>query len=258
MTVPRIKEKHKLKPMFSVGFLMRSLPQGLKLPGSAIVIYANSIEELFASKLDLERMKDLEEAIVNYNTLSIYKSRKYDLIVIRLAIGAPLTAMIAEDIIRLGVKRLLIIGEAGGINQALSPGNIVLCTKAMRDTGTSEHYLGKGKYVNTDKWLTKSMKKALGKEGIEFVSGATWSIDAPYTETREEVENYSKAGIMTVEMESAGLFAVAMKRGVQASAVFIVSDVLRLDSGWSGFDSGEAYAKGFAKLPKIAEVFASL
>ena len=60
------------------------------------------------------------------------------------------------------------------------------------------------------------------------------------------------------EMESAGLFAVAMKRGVQASAVFIVSDVLRLDSGWSGFDSGEAYAKGFAKLPKIAEVFASL
>jgi uridine phosphorylase len=256
MSLPKIKNKHQLQPMFSMGFLMRTVPEGLKLPKKAIIVYANSIEQLFQKELDLERMKVLEDAVVNYNTLSIYKSRAYDLLVVRLAIGAPLTAMIAEDIIRLGVREILIIGEAGGIRQDLSPGGIVLCTKAMRDTGTSEHYMKSGRYVNADRELVVAISRSLKKAGVEFALGPTWSIDAPYTETRDEVEKYSDMGILTVEMESAGLFAVANKRGARACAVFVVSDVLRLDSGWSGFDSGELYAKGFAKLPQIARVFA--
>jgi uridine phosphorylase len=257
MAFPKIKNKHALQPMFSMGFLMRKVGPEVKLPKKAVLIYANSLEELFVTELGLERMAALEEAIVNYNTLSIYKSARYDLLVIRLAIGAPLTAMISEDIIRLGVEQILIIGEAGGIRQDLAPGNLVLCTKAIRDVGTSEHYIKGGMYVKADKELTKKMGRIMKKSGIAIITGPTWSIDAPYTETRNEVEKYSKMGIVTVEMESAGLFAVASRRGIKASAVFIVSDVLRLDSGWSGFDSGEAYSKGLSILPKIARLFAS-
>ncbi len=258
MALPKTKNKHAISPMFSMGFLMRNIDgKNVKLPGKALIIYANSVEELFVKELGLQRMLKLEKAIVNYNTLSIYESTALpNLIVVRLAIGAPLTAMISEDLIRLGVKEFLIVGEAGGIKQDLAPGNLVVCTKAVRDVGTSEHYLKGGMYARADRSLTKRIEALLKKSGIPSMTGSTWSIDAPYTESREEVERFSKLGVLTVEMESAGLFAVASKRGVKASAVFIVSDVLRLDSGWSGFDSGESYSKGFAMLPKVAKAFA--
>ncbi|MDE1768676.1 MAG: nucleoside phosphorylase [Candidatus Micrarchaeota archaeon] len=258
MTIPRISNKHSMPYMFSVGFLMGGVKKGTKLPSKAIIVYANSIEKLLCEKFGLERLKDLENAVVNYNTLSMYKSRLYpDLMVIRLAIGAPLTAMISEDIIRLGVKEILIIGEAGGIRQDLSPGRIVLCTKALRDTGTSEHYIKGGMYVDADRSLTKHIGTLMEKAGVDHVAGPTWSIDAPYTETRGEVERYSKMGVVTVEMEAAALFAVTVKRKARACAVFIVSDVLRLDSGWTGFDSGKEYSKGFKKLAEIAKLFAT-
>ena len=259
MPFPKIGNKHELRPMFDKGFWMRDVPNGIKIPTKVIIIYANNLESIFVRELGLVRVKEIEDTIKNYNTLSIYKSTEHqDLLVLKLAIGAPFTAMVAEDFIRHGVKELLIIGEAGGIKQDLTPGSICLCSKALRDTGTSEHYLKRGRYINSDKNLTNSMKTALKKAGIKSVVGPTWSIDAPYTETREEVDRYNKAGVLTVEMEAAGLFAVAAKRGAQAGAVFIVSDVLHLETGWSGIDNGEAYTKGMLILPEIAKLFAQI
>ena len=59
-----------------------------------------------------------------------------------------------------------------------------------------------------------------------FRRGATWTIDTPYRETIDEVRHYRAAGVLTVEMEAAAVFAVATVRGVSAASAFVVSDLL--------------------------------
>ena len=150
------------------------------------------------------------------------------------------------------------MGEAGGINQSLKPGDIVLCTKALRDEGTSHHYIKSSKYAYPDSKLTSDISKGMRRENTEFLRGATWSTDAPYLETVEEVRKYSSSKIYTVDMEASALFAIAQRRGIAAAAVFLVSDVLRLDSEYSGFaHESESYLKGFASMTAVIRAFAS-
>ena len=75
------------------------------------------------------------------------------------------------------------------------------------------------------------------RAGVEFIKGPSWTIDAPYMESKEELKEYAGKRILTVEMEAAALFAVARVRRAKAAAVFLVSDVLT-ETGWSGFVAG--------------------
>ena len=66
----------------------------------------------------------------------------------------------------------------------------------------------------------------LERNNLEFFTASTWTIDAPYRETKKEVVHYKKLGIATVEMEASALFAVASVRKVKVAAAFVVSDIL--------------------------------
>ena len=72
-------------------------------------------------------------------------------------------------------------------------------------------------------------------------------------ETVEEVKRCSKEGIATVEMEAAGLFAVAKRRKVKAAALFTVSDIFRVE-GWTGFVK-KKYQNTHLELSSIAGLF---
>lgn len=139
-------------------------------------------------------------------------------------IGAPVTAVLAEDFIAWGVKQLIILGIAGSITPMLQTGGVVIAEKALRDEGASHHYLPPQKYVSASSTLTKQVQQALAQQNISFTTGATWTTDAPYRETAVEVQNYQQEGVLTVEMEAAALFAVAQYYDVQATAVFCISD----------------------------------
>ena len=66
----------------------------------------------------------------------------------------------------------------------------------------------------------------LKKKGLQFFRGVTWTIDAPYRETKAELQHYKKLGISTVEMEASAMFAVAKYRKVKIASAFVVSDIL--------------------------------
>ena len=137
-------------------------------------------------------------------------------------IGAPFAATFMEELIACGVREFINLGTAGGLYSE----GVFLCDKAIRDEGTSHHYIHDGKYSYPDKNLTERLGKALGKAGIKYQTGTTWTIDAPYRETKAEIARYKKEGVQTVEMEAAALFAVAKVRGVKIASMFAVSDVL--------------------------------
>jgi len=140
-------------------------------------------------------------------------------------VGAPHAAAALEELISLGGERFVICGTAGGLQSR----GVFLCEKALRDEGTSYHYLPAQRFALPDAGLTQQLGAGLRRAGISFRSAASWTTDAPYRETRPEIEHYRQEGIATVEMESAALFSVAAFRQVAIAAVFVVSDLLSTD-----------------------------
>jgi uridine phosphorylase len=137
-------------------------------------------------------------------------------------IGAPHAVTFMEEMIACGTREFINMGTAGGLSET----GVFVCNKAVRDEGTSHHYLPDSVYVSSDESLTKRLARSLDHVGIEYQISPTWTIDAPYRETKREIAHYRKSGIKTVEMEAAALFSVAKVRGAKIAAVFAVSDLL--------------------------------
>ncbi len=137
-------------------------------------------------------------------------------------IGAPVVASLTEEMIAWGVKRFVILSWGGALQTSLNVGDIIITERAIRDEGVSHHYLPAEKFIHADAALTVKLKNNLPQTTI----GSTWTTDAPYRETRDEVIQYQAEGIQVVEMEIAALFALAKVRGVQASAVVVAADKL--------------------------------
>lgn len=145
--------------------------------------------------------------------------------------GAPIVAATVEELIAFGVQRFISIGLAGGLQPDLHSGDIVICDRALRDEGTSYHYLPPARSVEADSTLVQQISAAFETRHIDHSHGASWTTDAPYRETRRKVEAYCREGVKTVEMEAAALFAVGQRLGVPTVAVFVIGDRLA-DLAW--------------------------
>jgi uridine phosphorylase len=140
----------------------------------------------------------------------------------RLPIGAPVVAIVLEELAVLGVELIVGVGTAGALADALRPGDGVVCSAALRDEGTSHHYAPPSPWASPDPGLVSSLQAALPDAAV----GPTWTTDAPYRETTEEIGRYRSEGILTVDMEAAALFTVAEALGLRAASVFCISDTL--------------------------------
>lgn len=146
-------------------------------------------------------------------------------------VGSPNAAIRLEELRAHGVRHFVAVGSAGSLQKSLHVGELVVCTRAIRDEGTSYHYVRPSTYAHPSVALTDRLRSALREGGLRFRAGTTWTTDAPYRETVEEILGYRRRGVLTVEMEAAAIFAVARKLGLSAAALFVVSD--RLDeTGW--------------------------
>jgi uridine phosphorylase len=165
--------------------------------------------------------------------------------------GAPTAVMTLEELIAFGIKKFVNIGAAGGLQQNMNIGDIVICDRAIRDEGTSFHYLPGEKFAYASPELTERLNTAFERKGIECSRGTSWTTDAPYRETNEELRQYRSEGVATVEMETSALLAVGAYREVCVSAVFAISDLL-LEEGWNQGYHSEEKLDSLKKLFKVA------
>ena len=138
--------------------------------------------------------------------------------------GAPVTTAILEELIGLGLRRFIAVGTAASIQYEIPVGTIVVCDKAIRDEGTSYHYTKPSKYAYPSQHLRDVIVCELKKKNVPFHIGPSWTTDAPYRETKEEILRYQREGIATIDMEASALFSVAAFRDVQICSQFVVSD----------------------------------
>jgi uridine phosphorylase len=141
-------------------------------------------------------------------------------------IGAPLSAGIFEEVIAFGGRKFIACGGAGVLNRDIAVGHLIVVTAAVRDEGTSYHYLPPGREVTANAAGVQALSTTLAGHNLPYRLGKTWTTDAPYRETPHIIAQRREEGCLTVEMECAGLMAVAQFRDVLFGQVLYGGDDL--------------------------------
>ena len=163
------------------------------------------------------------------------------------AVGAPFAVLVAEQLFASGCRCLLSITSAGRIADIGTPPFLVLIDRALRDEGTSLHYLPPetGDFVAAPDADLLARIEAAAREafpagcGTEVHRGASWTTDAPYRETAAAIADARARGVLTVEMEAAALYAFATARKASVVCVAHVTNTMGQQGG-DDFEKGEA------------------
>lgn len=157
--------------------------------------------------------------------------------VIGCAVGASFAVLVAEELFASGCELLISVTSSGQIVPAGTPPYFILIDRALRDEGTSYHYLPPAEWSAADAALLARFDGAFG-DGPQVLRGATWTTDAPFRETEAAIAAARARGILAVEMEAAALYAFARARG---RAVICLAHVTnRMGTIEGDFEKGEA------------------
>lgn len=144
--------------------------------------------------------------------------------VVHPGVGAPLAAGFLEEVIALGATTVVACGGAGAVAPDLAVGHVVVPDAAVRDEGTSFHYLPPSREVAADPVGLRVARRVLEARAVPHLVGKTWTTDAIYRETRARIARRRAEGCVVVEMEAAAFFAVARFRRVRFAQLLYAGD----------------------------------
>lgn len=139
--------------------------------------------------------------------------------------GAPAAVLIEDRLFAYGVEKVLAIGCCGALSDI--PENCFFpIEKALRDEGTSFHYLPPERFVELPKEPLEKLKKFYEEKGYPFHPATTWTSDGFFRETREKIEMRKKEGCTLVDMEASALAACAIFRKKNFAQILFTADTL--------------------------------
>jgi uridine phosphorylase len=141
-------------------------------------------------------------------------------------IGAPAATILLEELIVCGAEKIFEVGTGGGLQSFLNLGDIIVAKKAIRDEGTSHHYLLPEVEVESSRFLRERLVKCLNEKKVKHFVGPVWSTDAVYRESRSKLVKFKDVGVLAVNMETSAVFAVARFRRVKAASAQVISDII--------------------------------
>jgi uridine phosphorylase len=151
-------------------------------------------------------------------------------------VGAPLAAGLLEEVIAFGCRKFVAIGGCGVLEKEVEVGKVIVASAAIRDEGVSYHYLAPAREIEAQAAVVAEIEKTLSAKQVPYMLGKTWTIDAPYREKRKKIKARRDEGCIAVEMEAAGLMAVAAFRDVAFGQILYAGDDLSGDRwdnrGW--------------------------
>ncbi len=138
--------------------------------------------------------------------------------------GASVSAAFLEIMIALGCGSFVACGSAGVLHSELGRGTVIVVASAVRDEGTSYHYLPAEREISISTGTVEALEGVMKRRGVDFRTGKTWTTDAIYRETRDRIRRRREEGCLTVEMEASALIAVAQYRGVRFGQLLAAGD----------------------------------
>ena len=182
-------------------------------PEICVSTFSENIIQKFSSLDNTEKIAELYTA---NGMIPVYKIRYKDTdIAFYLSrVGAPACVAGFEEIIAMGAKKFVLFGSCGVLDDDKVKDNIIIPVSAVRDEGTSYHYIAPSPEIEADTHSIQILENVLTDCGYSYVKGKTWTSDAIYRETLSAIEERRQEGCVAVEMECASMLAVSKYRHI--------------------------------------------
>lgn len=128
-----------------------------------------------------------------------------------------MSASLLEETIAFGCRTFIVCGGCGVLEKDIAVGGLIVISAAVRDEGVSYHYLPPSREVLAQEAGVNVLVRTLDNRGIPHRVGKTWTTDAPYRETADKIARRREEGCIAVEMEAAGMMAVAQFRNAETN-----------------------------------------
>jgi uridine phosphorylase len=178
-----------------------------------------------------------------FNKWACFHTFMYSLVVDGMAcgivprtIGGPYAVLMAEQMAVSGARLVLGLTSAGRVASSMPVPGLVVAERAIRDEGTSYHYLPSAGVVDAPADVANLLESELRAQPLPVLSGTVWTTDAPYRETERQLADHAKAGVLAVEMQAASLFAFSKARRFPVGVVAHVTN--SVDQMGEEFDKG--------------------
>lgn len=194
-------------------------------PEITISCFSKPLFESVLALFDAEKLVEIHSATGRNPVYAVeYKGCRFSFF--QSMVGEPLCVGQYEDVIAMGSRRLILLGNCGVLDKAIEDCGIIIPTEAIRDEGTSYHYAPAADTIVVNRKYRDLFREVLKECGYPFVEGITWTTDACYRETREKVNRRRAQGAVCVEMECAGMQALCDFRGTDFFQFFYAGDNL--------------------------------
>ena len=200
-------------------------PNAPDLPERAVACFFQEVLDNLLQSGELRVVHNLSSAMGLHPVYEMMVDGK-PIAIFHPGLGAPLAAAFLEEMIAHGSRKFIVCGGCGVLDKNIEWGNLVVVTSAVRDEGTSYHYLPPGREVTPSISATESLKSTLDGLNLPYILAKTWTTDAFYRETKKRVLQRASEGCKTVEMEAAAFFAVAQFRKVELGQLLYGGDDL--------------------------------
>ena len=206
-------------------------------PRKAVLCFFQEVLKKLAQAGILHRAAEIRSEI-GANPVYLATWGEQTMAVLHPGVGAPLAAGFLEEMISMGIRQFVVCGGCGVLVHEIAAGHVVVIDEAVRDEGTSYHYLPATRSVRASEEVTAVITHALDRRRVPYITSKSWTTDGIYRETEAKRAARIKEGCAVVEMEAAALFAVAQFRQVQIGQVVYGGDLV-VPEGWDrrGWDS---------------------
>jgi uridine phosphorylase len=148
------------------------------------------------------------------------------IVLVQAAVGAPLAAGQIEELSAMGCKKYIACGMCGVLQKELVVGHLIIPVAAIRDEGTSYHYIKPSREITANKRIVQIIENTLIEKKIPYIKAKTWTTDAFYRETIKKISKRKKEGCATVEMETSAYIAASEYNNVEFGQILCSGDSL--------------------------------
>jgi uridine phosphorylase len=187
---------------------------GFCLPERAVVCFPQKTVDALAADGPREPIYHLKSSMGSHPIYAV-EAFGTTIAVFQPGLGASFAAAFLDEAIALGCRKVIACGTCGVLDGGMPKGMVVVPTSAVRDEGTSYHYLPPSREVGCTPETIPFIEEVLKTHNCHYVLGKTWTTDAFYRETPARVKRRREEGCLVVEMEASAIFAVAQFRGIQ-------------------------------------------
>jgi uridine phosphorylase len=202
------------------GKIIKAIPE---MPEHTVLVFYEQVIKSFVEQGLFDVIRVLRGETGDFPVYGFEHAGKR-IAVINPGLGAPSAGGILEEVIALGAKKVIACGSAGVLKKELPRGKVIVVESALRDEGTSYHYLPPSEYVETDREVLNKITEALSGMSIDYTVARTWTTDGIFRETPSIVKRRLSQGCLVVEMEASALIAVSRFRGIEFGQLLSCGD----------------------------------